>query len=76
MAKERKKEKESILKTKVLGTKTAKTMSKHTEDKADKMLKKEREEMWERLGMNWKENSCLPKVNERASFRFLTQLIK
>ncbi len=50
-------------------------MSKHTEDKADKMLKKEREEMWERLGMNWKENSCLPKVNERASFRLLAQLI-
>ena len=50
-------------------------MSKHTEDKADKMLKKEREEMWERLGMNWKENSCLPKISERASFRFLTQLV-
>ena len=64
-----------MLKAKVLGIKTAKTMSKHTEDKADKMLKKEREEMWKRLGMNWKENSCLPKVNERASFRFLTQLV-
>jgi len=35
LAKERKKEKESIPKTKVLGTKTAKTMSKHTEDKED-----------------------------------------
>ena len=49
--------------------------SKHTEDKADKKLKKEREEMWERLGMNWRENSCLPKTSERASFRFLTQLV-
>jgi len=49
--------------------------SKHTKDKQDKKLKKEREEMWERLGMNWKENSCLPKANQRASFAFLTQLV-
>ena len=49
--------------------------SKHTKDKPDKKLKKEREEMWERLGMNWRENSCLPKTSERASFRFLTQLV-
>ena len=49
--------------------------SKHTKDKADKKLKREREEMWERLGMNWEENSCLPKTSERASFRFLTQLV-
>ena len=60
-------------------------MSNHTEDKADKkerylekrsrQLQKEREEMWERLGMNWRENSCLPKISERASFGFLTKLI-
>jgi len=71
----RRKEKESILKTNTLGAKTVKIMSKHTKDKADKRLKKEREEMWERLGMNWRENSCLPKISERASFRFLTQLV-
>ena len=50
-------------------------MSKRTEAKADKERKEwdewvienlcqrnimEREEMWEKLGMNWKENSCLP----------------
>ena len=75
MERVKRKGKESILKTKVLGAKTVKIMSKHTEDKADKKLKKEREEMWERLGMNWRENSCLPKINERASFRFLTQLV-
>ena len=50
--------------------------SKHTKDKADKMLKKEREEMWERLGMNWKENSCLPKISERAATTFIAKLIK
>ena len=44
-------------------------------EKKYQQLQKEREEMWERLGMNWKENSCLSKVNERASFRFLTQLV-
>jgi hypothetical protein len=75
LEKARRKGRESIPKTRVLGAKTVKIMSKHTEDKADKMLKKEREEMWERLGMNWKENSCLPKISERASFRFLTQLV-
>lgn len=43
-------------------------MSNSIEDKVDKkelekrcqQLQREREEMWERLGMNWKENSCLP----------------
>ena len=75
MERARRKEKESILKTNTLGAKTVKIMSNHTEDKADKMLKKEREEMWERLGMNWRENSCLPKISERASFKFLTKLV-
>ena len=61
-------------------------MSNHTEDKADKkerylekrsrQLQKEREEMWERLGMNWKENSCLPKISERAATTFIAKLIK
>jgi len=58
-----------MLKAKVLGTKTAKIMSKHTEDKVGKkelekrcqQLQKEREEMWERLGMNWRKGTCLPK---------------
>ena len=63
-------------KTRVLGTKTVKIMLKRTEDKADKMLQKEREEMWERLGMNWKENSCLPKPSERATHAFLSKLVK
>ena len=40
-------------------------MSKHTEDKADKMLKKEREEMWERLGMDWRKGTCLPNPKGR-----------
>ena len=75
MERARRKGRESLPKARVLGVKTVKIMSKHTEDKGDKMLKKEREEMWERLGMNWRENSCLPKINERASFRFLTQLV-
>jgi len=51
-------------------------MSKHTKDKGDKTLKKEREEMWERLGMNWKENSCLPKISERAATTFIAKLTK
>jgi hypothetical protein len=51
-------------------------MLKRTKDKADKMLQKEREEMWERLGMNWKENSCLPKPSERATHAFLSKLVK
>ena len=75
MERARRKGRESLPKARVLGVKTVKIMSNHTEDKADKKLKKEREEMWERLGMNWRENSCLPKINERASFRFLTQLV-
>ena len=63
-------------KTRVLGTKTVKIMLKRTEDKADKMLQKERQEMWERLGMKWKENSCLPKPSERATHAFLSKLVK
>ena len=43
-------------------------MLKRTEGKVDKkelekscqQLRREREEMWESLGMNWKKNSCLP----------------
>ncbi len=69
MEREKRKGKESILKTNVLGIKTVKIMSKHTEDKVDKkelekrcrQLQKEREEMWERLGMNWRKGTCLPK---------------
>ena len=57
-------------------------MSKHTEDKVGKkelekrcqQLQKEREEMWERLGMNWKENACLPKPSEKAPYAFLKRL--
>lgn len=44
-------------------------MSKHTKVKVDRkelekrcrQLQKEREEMWERLGMNWRKGTCLPK---------------
>jgi len=39
------------------------------------MIKK-REEMWESLGMNWRENSCLPKAKERAAYSFLIGLTK
>ena len=39
-------------------------------------LQKEREEMWERLGMNWKEGSCLPKAKERATTTFVMKLLK
>lgn len=47
-------------------------MLKHTEVKADKkevemrcrQLQKEREEMWERLGMNWREGTCLPNLKD------------
>ena len=69
-------------KTKVLGTKTAKIMSKHTEDNVDKkerylekrcqQLQKEREEMWERLGMNWRKGTCLPNpkhIWDKTSFK-------
>ena len=76
MERARRKGRESLPKARVLGAKTVKIMSKHTEDKADKTLKKEREEMWERLGMNWKENSCLPKISERAATTFIEKLIK
>lgn len=59
-------------------------MSKHIEDKVDKkelekrcrQLQKEREEMWESLGMNWRENSCLPIAKERVSCNFITELTK
>jgi hypothetical protein len=59
-------------------------MSRDTKDKADrKELKKrceqlqvEREEMWERLGMNWRESSCLPKPIEMVACAFLSRLIK
>ena len=45
-------------------------------EKKYQQLQKEREEMWERLGMNWKENSCLPKISERAATTFIAKLIK
>jgi hypothetical protein len=59
-------------------------MSNHTGAKVDKkelekrcdQLQKEREEMWERLGMNWNENSCLPTAKERASSNYITELTK
>jgi len=43
-------------------------MSNRTEGKVDKkelekrcqQLQKEREEMWESLGMNWRKGTCLP----------------
>ena len=57
-------------------------MSNHTEDKADKkerylekrsrQLQKEREEMWERLGMNWRKGTCLPNpkhIWDKTSFK-------
>ena len=86
MERARRKGRESLPKARVLGAKTVKIMSKHTEDKGDKkerylekrcqQLQKEREEMWERLGMNWKENSCLPKPSERATYASLIRLLK
>ena len=45
-------------------------------EKKYRQLQKERGEMWERLGMNWKENSCLPKISERAATTFIAKLIK
>ena len=39
-------------------------------------LQKEREEMWERLGMNWKKGTCLPAKKERAAVTFIAKLIK
>ena len=45
-------------------------------EKKYQQLQKEREEMWERLGMNWRENSCLPKPSERATYPFLIRLLK
>ena len=66
-----------MLKTSILGIKTAKTMLNSTEDKVDKkelekrcqQLQREREEMWEKLGMNWRENSCLPAPKESTTKR-------
>ena len=45
-------------------------------EKKYQQLQKEREEMWERLGMNWKEGSCLPKAKERATTPFVMKLVK
>ena len=55
-------------------------MSKHTKDKGDKkelekrcqQLQKDREEMWERLGMNWRKGTCLPNpkdIWDKTSFK-------
>jgi hypothetical protein len=68
LAKAKRKEKELTPKAKAHGTRTVKTMSNPIEDKVDKkelekrcqQLQKEREEMWERLGMNWRKGTCLP----------------
>ena len=51
-------------------------ISKKELEKRCQQLQQEREEMWERLGMNWKEGSCLPKGKERAAFAFIDKLIK
>ena len=72
MERARRKGRESLPKARVLGAKTVKIMSKHTEDKADKTLKKEREEMWERLGMDWRKGTCLPNpkdIWDKTSFK-------
>ena len=80
MGRAKRKEKESILKARVLGIKTVKIMSKHTKDKGDKkelekrcqQLQKDREEMWERLGMNWRKGTCLPNpkdIWDKTSFK-------
>ena len=84
MAKAKRKEKESTPKTNTHGVKTVRIMSRHTEVRVDKkelekkcqQLQKEREEMWESLGMNWRENSCLPIAKERVSYSFITELTK
>jgi hypothetical protein len=76
----RRKGRESLPKARVLGVKTVKIMSKHTEDKVDKkelekrcqQLQEEREEMWERLGMNWRKGTCLPNpkdIWDKTSFK-------
>jgi len=76
----RRKGRESLPKARVLGAKTVKIMSKHTEDKVDKkelekrcqQLQEEREEMWERLGMNWRNGTCLPNpkdIWDKTSFK-------
>ena len=51
-------------------------MKSHSMEKKYQQLQKEREQMWERLGMNWREGSCLPKVKERATTTFVMKLIK
>jgi len=69
-----------MLKTSILGIKIAKTMLNSIEDKVDKkelekrcqQLQKEREEMWERLGMNWRKGTCLPNprdIWDKTSFK-------
>jgi len=45
-------------------------------EKRCRQLKKEREKMWDTLGMNWNEGSCLPNPNQMVSCAFLSQLIK
>lgn len=45
-------------------------------EKKYQQLQKEREQMWERLGMNWREGSCLPTKKARATTTFITKLIK
>ena len=45
-------------------------------EKKYQQLQKEREEMWERLGMNWKEGICLPAKKERAAITFIEKLVK
>tara|TARA_R100001377_G_scaffold21499_1_gene11387 strand:- start:247 stop:456 length:210 start_codon:yes stop_codon:yes gene_type:complete len=51
-------------------------MKSNSMEKKYQQRQKEREEMWESLGMNWKEGSCLPKAKERATTTFVMKLIK
>lgn len=51
-------------------------MKSNSMEKKCQELQKEREEMWERLGMNWKEGSCLPKAKERSTTTFVMKLAK
>tara|TARA_R110000765_G_scaffold231307_1_gene334690 strand:+ start:538 stop:693 length:156 start_codon:yes stop_codon:yes gene_type:complete len=51
-------------------------MKSNSMEKKYQQLQKEREEMWERLGMNWREGSCLPAEKERAATTFIAKLIK
>ena len=45
-------------------------------EKKHQQLQKEREELWERLGMNWKKGTSLPAKKERAAVTFIAKLIK